>query len=101
MEKIAISKKRAVKMLMETAKTDVRSVTGHNFRSIMLLVGKSSVESVKKEDVDKIEYFPLDETDRWKIDAIKEIIDVKSRTLEISDFAVEELEEILTYLGTS
>ena len=101
MEKIASSKKRAVKMLMETAKTDVRSVTGHNFRSIMLLVGKSSVESVKKEDVDKIEYFPLDETDRWKINAIKEIIDVKSRTLEISDFALEELEEILTYLCTS
>ena len=32
MEKIANSKKKAVKMLMETAKKDVRSVTGHNFR---------------------------------------------------------------------
>ena len=60
MEKIASSKKRAVKMLMETAKKYVRSVTGHNFRNIMLLVGKSSVESVKKEDVDMVEYFTLD-----------------------------------------
>ena len=101
MEKIASSKKRAVKMLMETAKKDVRSVTGHNFRNIMLLVGKSSVESIKKEDVDMVEYFPLDETDRWKIDAIKEIINVKNGTLAIADFAMEELEEILTFLCTS
>ena len=101
MEKISSSNKRAVKMLMETAKKDVRSITGHNFRNIMLLVGKSSVESVKQEDVDKIEYFPLDETERWKIDVIKEIIDVKSSTLDIAGFALEELEEILTYLCTS
>ena len=101
MEKIASSKKMAVKMLMETAKKDVRSVTGHNFRNIMLLVGKSSVDSVKKEDVDKIEYFPLNEADRWKIGAIKEIIDVKSGTLDIADFELEELDEILTYLCTS
>ena len=92
---------KAVKMLMETAKSDVRSVTGHNFRNIMLLVGKSSVHSVKREDADKIEYFPLDEADRWKIDIIKEIINVKNRTLDIADFALEELEEILTHLCTS
>ena len=97
MEKISSSNKRAVK----TAKKDVRSITGHNFRNIMLLVGKSSVESVKQEDIDKIEYFPLDETERWKIDVIKEIIDVKSSTLDIAGFALEELKEILTYLCTS
>ena len=33
MEKISSSNKRAVKMLMETAKKDVRSITGHNFRN--------------------------------------------------------------------
>ena len=101
MEKIASSKKKAVKMLTETLKKDVRSVTGQNFRNIMLLVGKSSVEEVKKEDAYKIEYFPIKETDSWKIDAIKEIVDVKNKILNIADFALEELEEILTYLCTS
>ena len=101
MEKIASSKKKAVKMLMETAKKDVRSVTGHNFRNIMLLVGKTSVEAVKKDDAFKIEYFPIKETDSWRIDAIKEIVDVKTGILEIVDFEMEELEDILTYLCTS
>ena len=48
-------------------RADIRSVTGQNFRNIMLLLRKSSVELVKKEDVDKIEYFPLYDTDRWNI----------------------------------
>ena len=86
---------------METAKKDVRSVTGHNFRNIMLLVGKTSVEAVKKDDAFKIEYFPINETDSWRIDAIKEIVDVKTGILEIVDFEMEELEDILTYLCTS
>ena len=81
-EKIASSNKKAVKMLLETAKKDVRSVTGQNYRNIMLLVNKTSVEAVKKEDADKIEYFPMNETDSWKVNAIQEIINVKNRTLD-------------------
>ena len=50
MEKIASSEKKAVKMLMETSKKDVRSITGQNFRNIMLLVGKTTVEEVRKVD---------------------------------------------------
>ena len=50
MDKIASSKNKAVKMLMETSRRDVRSVTGQNFRHIMILAGKTSVEEMKKED---------------------------------------------------
>ena len=39
MEGITKSRKEAVNMLMETAKNDVRSVTGRNFRECMLLMG--------------------------------------------------------------
>ena len=98
MEKIGSSNKRAIKMLMEIARKDVRSITGQNYRNIMLLVGKSSVEDVKKEDVEKIENFTVDETDVWRIDIIKEIINVKSSNLDISNFELEEIEEILTDL---
>ena len=101
MEKISNSKKKAIKMLMETAKQDVRSITGNNYRNIMLLVGKSSVDDVKKVDVEKIEYFPVKETDCWKVDAIREIIEVKNKVLDVEDFLLEELEAILDHLCTS
>ena len=101
MEKIASSNKRAVKMLMETSKKDVRSITGQNFRNIMLLVGKTSVDKVEKEDAKNVEYHPIKNEDLWKVAAIQEVIEVKSRTLEIDDFSQNELEDKLTYLCTS
>ena len=63
----------------------------------MLLVGKTSVEAVTKVDAEQIGYFPMNETDRWKINAIKEIIEVKNKHLDIANFELEELEEILTH----
>ena len=101
MEKIASSNKRAIKMLMETSKKDARSITGKNFRNIMLLVGKTSVDEVEKTDAENIKYHPIKSEDLWKVDAIQEIIEVKSRRLEIDDFNQDELEDILTYLCTS
>ena len=40
----------------------------------MLLVGKFSIEDVRKEDVEKIEYFSMNGTITWKFYVIKEII---------------------------
>ena len=71
MEKIASSGKKAVNMLMETSKQDVRSITGKNYRNIMLLTGKSTVGEVTRVDAEKIEYCPLDDEDKWKVNAIK------------------------------
>ena len=98
---ISKSRKEAVKVLMNTAKEDVRSVTGRNFREIMLLVGKTSVNDVIKKDVEKVEYFKMDKKDEWKVKMIKEIIDVKSKKANVDNFQGEELETILTYLCTS
>ena len=100
-EKIMSSGKQAIKMLAETAKKDVRSVTGQNFRHIMLLLGKTSVEAVEKIDVKEIEYFPISKEDSWKVDVIKEIVEVKSTAIEIDNFEEEELDNILLYLCTS
>ena len=101
MERISSCKKRVIKMLIGTSKKDVRSITGQNLRNIMLLVGKTSVDKVEKKDAESIHYHTLENEDIWKVDAIKEIIEVKSRRLEISDFDNDELEDILTYLCTS
>ena len=98
MDKISKSGKERVKMLMETSREDVRSVSGSNCRNIMLLVGKSSVADVRKEDVDKIGNFELDSCDSWKVGSIREIIQVKQGLMEVPGF--DELEVILDYLCT-
>ena len=60
-----------------------------------------SVNDVTRKDVDKIEYFPMDRVDSWKVEVIREIIDVKNQTAKIEHFELEELETILNYLCTS
>ena len=67
----------------------------------MLLVGKTSVDEVTRDDADKIEYFPIDDTEKWKVKAIREIIEFKNRALAIENMELEEIEEILIYLCTS
>ena len=101
MERVARSGKKAIKMLLETSRMDARSVTGRNFREIMLLVGKTSVESITKADGNNVEYFPIKQNDKWKVELIREIIEVKNKTLDIDNFEKEELQTILTDLCTS
>ena len=101
LENIARSNKEAIKMLVETSKQDVRSVTGRNLREIMILLGKTSVNDVNKKDIENIEYFPMDAAEKWKVEAIKEIIDVKNGVADIENFELEELETILIHLCTA
>ena len=67
----------------------------------MLLVGKSSVADVRKEDVEKIGCFELDSYESWKVVSIREIIQVKQGLMQVPGFGSDELETILNYLCTS
>ena len=101
MDKIRNSEKIALKMLQLEAMRDVRSVTGSNYRNVMLLLGKSRVEDVKLEDSTSLTYHTLDPSEAWKVSSIKEIINTKAGMLEVPGFQTEELEEILHHLCTS
>ena len=100
MDKIDNSGKKALKMLKEEAKKDVRSVTGKNYRNIMLLAGKSCVEQVNRATTDSITYFELDEVDRWKVGFIREVIDFKNDMVDVPGFSLEEMETILKHICT-
>ena len=88
-------------MLMETSREDVRSITGSNYRKIMLLVYKTSVLDVSKRDVDNIENFNLCSLEFWKVDSIIEILQVKKGKAEVPGFEKYEIDNILHYLHTS
>ena len=63
----------------------------------MLLTGKDKIEDVFDNNTD-IEYFKLSEDLNWKIDIIKELIDVLHGEKEVSQFDRTELEKILEHL---
>ena len=87
--------------VLKYAKNDVRSITGSNVRNILLLTEKDTIEHVTKRDVKKLKYHKAAIEDSWKIDIVKELIEIKNDQLSLNDFTKEELNEILTHLCIS
>ena len=88
-------------MLMETARDDVRSTTGCNYRNIMLLCGKTKPCQIVMEDIERIEYARNDEEAQWKAGVVKEIVNIRNGVTVVPGFESEQLDQILEYLCTS
>ena len=96
-QQIKHSKKNIPKQLLNIIQHDTRSVTGSNIRKILLLTGKDDISNVSKYDIDNIVYAEISDENKWRVDLIKEITDVKYNQLNIEGFSVEECNEILEY----
>ena len=99
---IRSSKKVALRSLLKVIESDVRSVTGHKLRNIMLKSTSpvNHVQNLKPDDVTyKYREIPVDE--QFRVDLIKEIIEVKHKKLEVPGFSMEELDEIMQHICVS
>ena len=101
LEQIQKSRKIIPKHILNYAKSDVRSITGSNARNILLLTEKHSIDDVSKYDIKELKLQEIAIEDRWKINFIKEIIEIKNNQLGLNEFTIDELTDILRYLCTS
>ena len=85
---------------MKLVKDDVRTTTGSNLRSIMLLAGKSTLGEVLDSKGD-IEYHKMTEEELWRPNLLKEIIDVLNDEKTVAMIDNDELEDILKFLCTA
>ena len=71
---IRTSKKVALRSLLKVIETDVRSVTGHNLRTIMLKSDSPvhHVENLKPDDI-TFKYREIPVGEQFRVDLIKEI----------------------------
>ena len=74
---------------------------GSNLRNILLKTDKSDVRQLVPNDATGLRYHPIEESEKWKISLIKEIIETKQENLEISSFNDDELEQMLHFLCVS
>ena len=94
------SKKLVPKHLLNFIKHDVRSTTGSNLRNHLLLTD-NTIDDLCKDDIRKLKYNKIDCKDVWKVNMIHEIRDIKFNKLEVENFTLEELDEILSHLCTT
>ena len=93
------SSKIAISQLLETILSDVRFTTGSNLRTIMLMAEKNTIEELEMGGVE-IKYHDILESEVWRVDFIKEVVELKYGDLEVQGFTREELETIQEYLCT-
>ena len=100
MQSVRKSKKTCLKNLIKVIEYDTRSVTGHNLRTLMLNSSTDNIKNLMPKHADN-DYFEVPEGEEYRIEFIKELIEVKNNTYKVDGFSNEELDDILCFLCTS
>jgi hypothetical protein len=88
-ESIKKSSKVVIKLLLDTIKYDMRSVTGSNLRKIMFLVNKTNINQLNIHDAQTVQYHKIRPEDTWKVSVLRELTDVKFNNLCLDGFSDE------------
>ena len=100
-ENIRHSKKVALRALIKVIRKNTLSVTGSNLRNIMLLTGKSSIDSLLPTDVDIMTFSEVPVSESWRINFLTELIDLKNGDITVPGFTLAEYKEIVSHLCTT
>ena len=99
------SPKIAVQFMIQKILRNVSTVTGRNVRFIEDKIG-CDITSVNPNILkQKLKFFDIREDDKWRVDLIKEIVNVKQNILEINNedsfLTNEQLQDIINFVSTS
>ena len=99
--KIQESQKHAMRSLFTSLKHDCQSITGRNIRFLLNRYNKGLITELNKHTTDQGKYQEIPETERWRINILKELIDAKNGCTEISYFNFKELQDIMEFAATT
>ena len=99
-DKIDKSSKTTLRQLLGLVRNDVRLTTGHNLRTIMMILGKNSIDELDCITAD-FEYHKIEENEHWKVNMVKELVDIKAGDLGVHGMKHEEVQQILEFICTS
>ena len=67
----------------------------------MELVNKDNIEELIVEDAQMIVYKEIPAEESWRIDVVKDIIDIKNKNASLENFTDEDLENMLDFVCTT
>ena len=93
------SGKFSVIQLLDTILRDVRFSTGSNITTIMLMTDNNCIEDLEHGRTE-VKYHEIEDSEAWRVDFLKEVVDIKYGNLLVPGFDLEELEFIQEQLCT-
>ena len=106
-QSIKKSPKQAVQFLYQKVKSNVETVTGKNIRYVIEKSGVEDIEDMKTNGLKKsLKFCESPSEHGWKVQFIKEIVDVKQKVLFLNQesdmmFEDEDLEYLIEFLSTN
>ena len=91
------SDKNVIANLRRCQESDCRSDFGMNIKNICLVNDNLDILECKKNSV---KYFPINDCELWRVNFLKEILELKSSG-STNGFTAQELNELLNYVGCS
>ena len=88
---ISQSRKSVLRNVLNLIQCDCRSVTGRNLRNLRLMSNNDDVFNI---DLDLEPYQIIIDSDQWRIPLVREIIELKSGNLSLTNFTNDELDTI-------
>ena len=61
----------------------------------------NNVDAISPRDANLMKYHQLEEDEQWKVAIVKEMTNVKFGRLDVEDFSIEELDEMISTVCTS
>ena len=86
------------KILLQTIRRDCRSITGSNLRNILRLSRKDDICQLSCADVKTMVYMPVTEQNKWKLNMVNELVDIKWGEAVVEGFENVEIDNILEEL---
>ena len=97
-EQVFSCSKTTMKSMFEICQHDARSVTGSNFRKLMLLCEKNSINEISSHDIDGLVYRQIPTTEEWRIGLVNDLIEIKrDNEVLLPGFTLEEIDEMLHF----
>ena len=93
--------KSAPKQLLNLIYFDTRSITGNNVRKILRLTNKSRIEDIKNVDIEAIIYNEIPDAEKWRIGVINELSKVRTNEVEVPNFSLQEVQNMLEFVCVS
>ena len=99
-EKLKNCQKVVIKDTFEKIKSNVKTTTGKNLAELGLLLNKPAGE-LSPCDASLIEFAKISDENKYRVNFIEELLNVKHGRLEVDGFLDSELQQIVDFLCTS
>ena len=93
--------KSIIKKFFKLCQNDTQSITGSNFRKIMLLCKKTSIDHIVDTDIDNLSFCEIPENEEWRLNLVKDLIEARNDPEVLPGFSYAEITDMLEFTCVS